>query len=82
MGVGLVAIGVFGYVTTKRKHGRDEVRRFLIWYAFAWPFMACGLCAISYPRLHWLYFVDFGLAVACQAVQILGSAEGASSGQG
>jgi len=72
MGVGLVVLGVFGYLKQKRRHGRDGVRQFLIWYAFAWPFLACALCAGFYPRLHWLYFVDFGLAVASYVVQILG----------
>ena len=72
MGVALVVMGVFGYLTEKRKHGRDGVRKFLIWYALAWPFMACALCAAFYPKLHWLYFVDFGLAVASYVVPILG----------
>ena len=72
MGVVLVVVGVVGYFNQKRRHGREGVRQFLIWYAFAWPFLACALCAGFYPRLHWLYYVDFGLAVAAYAVQIWG----------
>lgn len=71
MGVLLVVLGVVGYFMFRR-HGRDELRRFFIWYAFAWPFMGCGLCAAGYPRLHWLYYVSFALAVGSYGVQILG----------
>ena len=72
MGVVLVAVGVFGYLTQVRRRGRYEVRDFLIWYALAWPFMACFLLAGFYPRLHWLYFVNFAIAVASYAVQFFG----------
>jgi hypothetical protein len=70
MGVALVVLGVFGYLNERRKGGHGGVRRFLIWYAFAWPFMACALCAGLYPRLHWLYAVDFAIAVASYVVQL------------
>ncbi|HET9170556.1 MAG TPA: hypothetical protein VFN97_14020 [Actinospica sp.] len=72
MGAVLVALGVFGFLTERRKRGRDGVRRFLIWYALAWPFMACALAAELYPRLHWLYSVSIAIAVASYVVQIRG----------
>ncbi len=71
MGCALAVMGVAGYFTYRRR-GRDELRRFFIWYAFAWPFMGCGLCAIGYPKLHWLYYVEFVGVVASYCVQIPG----------
>lgn len=71
MGSALVVMGVAGYFMYRRR-GRDELRRFFIWYAFAWPFVGCGACAMGYPRLHWLYYVEFALAVASYVVQIPG----------
>lgn len=75
MGVLLVVMGVAGYFMYRRR-GRDELRRFFIWYAFVWPFMGCGLCAMSYPSLHWLYYVEFALAAASYGVQIPGLRRG------
>ncbi len=71
MGCALAAMSVAGYFMYRRR-GRDELRRFFIGYAFAWPFMGCGLCAVGYPRLHWLYDVEFAIAVASYGVQIPG----------
>jgi hypothetical protein len=71
MGAALVALGVFGYFNERRRRGADGVRRFLIWYCFVWPFMACGMCAIAFPRLHWLYYVEFGIAGLGYGVQAL-----------
>ena len=71
MGVGLVVLGVFGYLNERRRRGPEGVRRFLIWYAIAWPFMAAGLCALVFPRLHWFYIVQIGIAVIGYGVQIL-----------
>lgn len=68
IGVLLVAMGVVGYLMSRRC-GPDEVRRFLIWYVFAWPFVGAGLCALFYPKLHWLYYVQFAIAAASYAVR-------------
>jgi hypothetical protein len=69
MGAALIALGVFGYFNERRRRGTDGARRFLIWYCFAWPFMACGMCAIAFPKLHWLYYVEFGIAGLGYGVQ-------------
>ena len=71
MGVALVVMGVAGYFMYRRRGG-DELRRFFVGYAFTWPIVGCGLCAVGYPRLHWLYYVAFALAVASYVVQIPG----------
>jgi hypothetical protein len=68
MGVLMVAVGVVGYLMSRRR-GPDEVRRFLIWYAMAWPFMAAGLGGVLLPKEHWLYFVQGGIAVVGYGVQ-------------
>jgi hypothetical protein len=72
MSVGLVALGVIGYFNERRRRGPEGVRRFLIWYAIAWPFMAAGLCALAFPRPHWLCIVQIGIAVIGYGVRILG----------
>lgn len=69
--VGLVALGVIGYFNERRRRGPEGVRRFLIWYVIVWPFMAAGLCALAFPRLHWLYIVQIGIAGVGYGVQIL-----------
>jgi hypothetical protein len=46
MGAGMV-VGIFGYVTERRKRGASGVRRFLLWYLVAVVFMACMLCSIT-----------------------------------
>jgi hypothetical protein len=71
MGAALIALGVFGCFNARRRRGADGVRQFLIWYCFALPFMACGMCAIAFPRLHWLYYVEFGIAGLGYGVQAL-----------
>lgn len=71
VGVALVVMGVVGYFRYRRR-GPDELRRFFIWYALAWPFIGCGLCGLAFPRLHWLYYVQFAIAVASYGVQIPG----------
>jgi hypothetical protein len=63
MGLVMALLGVFGYLTERRKRGASGVRRFLLWYAFAIPFIACGLCGIAYPKLHWLYYPAVAMAV-------------------
>lgn len=62
-------MGVAGYFIEKRRRGPAGLRQFLIWYAFVWPFAAAGLCAMSSPRLHWLYWVEFAIAVTSYVVQ-------------
>ena len=71
LGAVLVVIGVAGYFIEKRRRGPQAVRRFLIWYAFAWPFMAAGFVGLAYPKLHWLYFVEIAIAAVGYAVQYL-----------
>jgi hypothetical protein len=39
MSVAMIALGAFGYFAEKRKRGAAGVRRFLISYCLAWPFM-------------------------------------------
>jgi hypothetical protein len=63
MGLVMALLGVFGYLTERRKRGASSVRRFLLWYAFTIPFIACGLCGVAYPKLHWLGYPDFAVAV-------------------
>jgi len=72
MGSALVAAGIIGYFNERRRRGADGVRHFLIWYCFAWPFMAANLCAMTFPKLHWLYFVSFGIAAASYVAQGMG----------
>lgn len=53
----LVLVGLGGYLIERRRDFPGGVRRFLVWYAFAWPFMLTVTYAAAYPRLHWLYFM-------------------------
>lgn len=69
-GVLVVAMGPVGYLISRRG-GPDEVRRFLLWYVFVWPFAAVGLSALLFPKLHWLYFMEFAIVAGGYAVQIL-----------
>jgi hypothetical protein len=71
LGAVMVVLGVFGYLNERRRRGAEGVRRFLIWYGFAWPFMACGMCAILFPKLHWLYYVEFAIAALGYGAQAL-----------
>jgi hypothetical protein len=59
----MVLLGVFGYLTERRKGGASGARRFLLWYAFAILFIACGLCGAAYPKLRWLYYPAIATAV-------------------
>jgi hypothetical protein len=67
----LVVMGVIGYSIEKRRRGPAGVRRFVIWYVFAWPFMAVGVFEITHPRQHWLVYLDFGIAAVGYGVQFL-----------
>lgn len=71
VGALMVMLGVAGYVNERRKRGAAGVRRFLLWYTFVIPFMACGLCAAVYPRLHWLWWVPGAMAVAYPLAVVL-----------
>jgi len=62
MGVVLVVFGVVGYSKEKRRHGPEGVRRFLIWYCFAWLFVGVALCGLAYPKQRWLEFVELAVA--------------------
>lgn len=68
----MALLGVFGYLTERRKRGTSGVRRFLLWYAAAVPFMACSLGGTVYPRLHWLYYVAGAMAVVSALAQLRG----------
>jgi hypothetical protein len=72
MGVGLTVMGVFGYFQQKRRGPAGDVRGLLLWYALAWPFLACCLTAEFYPRWRWLYIVAGVMSVGNAAVQISG----------
>jgi FtsH-binding integral membrane protein len=67
--IAAILVGCFGYATERRKRGAKGARNFLLWYAFAVPFMACALCGTIYHRLHWLYYVAGAMAVAAVLVQ-------------
>lgn len=69
VGVIMAALGVFGYVTEKRKHGDAGARDFLIWYAIAIPFTACASTGMLYPKPHWLYYIAGAIAVVSTLVQ-------------
>ena len=58
----LVVLGVVGYLVERGRRGPEGVRRFLIWYVFAWPFMAVGVLEFTHPKQHWLIYVQFGIA--------------------
>lgn len=73
MGLVVALLGVFGYLFERRKRGALGARRFLLWYAFAVPFMACGLCGTVYPELHWLYFLAGAMAVIGALAQLRGA---------
>lgn len=75
----MALFGVFGYLSERRKRGALGVRRFLVWYAFAVPFMACALCGTVYPKLHWLYFLAGAMAVISALAQFRGASH--ASGQ-
>lgn len=70
MAVVMAVIGVVGYRKEKRRGGADGARQFLIWYGLAWPFVACGICAVFFRRLHWLYYVEGAIAVLSYGIQI------------
>lgn len=72
-GLVMALLGVFGYLSERRKPGALGVRRFLVWYAFAVPFMACALCGTVYPKLHWLYFLAGAMAVISALAQLRGA---------
>lgn len=72
-GLVMALLGVLGYMSERRKRGAPGVRRFLLWYAFAIPFMACALCGTVYPRLHWLYYLAGAMAVVSALVQLRGA---------
>ena len=69
VGCALLVFGVAGYFMSRRRGGPQGVRSFVIWYIFAWPFLAVGLCVGEYPKRHWLYFVEFGIAALGYGVQ-------------
>lgn len=64
----LVAVGVAGYFMVKRRDAL-EMRRFLIWYCFCWPFMGVTLCMFVFPRQRWLEFVEAAIVVVGYGVQ-------------
>jgi hypothetical protein len=70
LGCGLVGLGALGYFGSRRR-GPAAVRGFLILYAFAWPFLAVGLCVGEYPKAHWLYFVEIGIVALSYGVRAL-----------
>ena len=72
-GLVMALVGVFGYVIERRKRGRPGARRFLVWYAFAIPFMACALTGSLYPKLHWLFYLAGAMAVVSALVQLRGA---------
>ena len=62
-GVGMALLGVFGYLTERRKRGAPAARRLLLWYAFVVSVLACSLIGTVYPTVHWLLYLA-GAAVA------------------
>lgn len=69
----MALLGVFGYLTERRKRGAPGARSFLLWYAFAIPFVACALCGLVYPKLHWLYYLAGAMAAGGALVQLRGA---------
>jgi hypothetical protein len=66
----MALLGVFGYVTERRKGGGPAARGFLLWYALAISFVAFALCGTVYPKLHWLYYLAGAMAVVNALVQL------------
>lgn len=71
VGIALVVLGPVGYLLEKRRRSVNGIRRFLIWYCFAWPFAAAILLAAAYPKQHWLYYMQFGIVALGYGTQFL-----------